>query len=156
MRDLIFLLVARVFIQGIASAIAPTLPFFATRESRDVLEYLTHSEMIRLHWFEGYVPFIYPITWFFTKLFPSASPLFVVKVLILLVDCVTAVIWYAIVEQMRVLGFLGVYRRKNQSMLSSSAFLTGMYLLNPFSVSQVHSASIDARSSTMKPATRTA
>ncbi|KAK1445004.1 hypothetical protein BgAZ_109100 [Babesia gibsoni] len=105
-----------------------------TRESRDVLEYMSHVTIMRLHWFEGYKPFFFPLAWFLKQLCPSIPPQLVVKVSILLLDIVTAVIWYRIARRISYFRLSKNNKGFAAKWVARPTFLASIYLLNPFAI----------------------
>lgn len=146
MHDLVLLVSIRALFQGIAHLVSPPLPFFVTRESRDVLEYIAHKSIGRPQWFEGYVPFIFELAWFVNEISVSASPTAVIKVLIFLIDVAAGSFWYFIVKRLSTAGlnknkhvkgydFVGLRNPEVKHLqVSQPLFIAGLHMLNPLSV----------------------
>ncbi|CDR97270.1 membrane protein, putative [Babesia bigemina] len=128
MLDFLILVLVRVFAQATVYAVAPALPFFVLRESRDVLEYIALDAASRLKFFENTSHFIYSFTWLLTSAVPQLPALDVTKVLILLVDIASAALWY---NTTRLLSNSGLEKNKHAS---SPLFIAALHLLNPFSI----------------------
>lgn len=134
MHDLVLLVSIRALFQGIAHLVSPPLPFFVTRESRDVLEYIAHKSIGRPQWFEGYVPFIFELAWFVNEISVSASPTAVIKVLIFLIDVAAGSFWYFIVKRLSTAGLNKNKHVKGYDFVSQPLFIAGLHMLNPLSI----------------------
>ncbi|GIX61734.1 pre-rRNA-processing protein TSR2, putative [Babesia caballi] len=134
MIDLLAVVCVRILLQAGVQAIAPRLPFFITRNARDVVEYLALDDALRLRFFDGEIPLVFPLTWFVQQIAPELPAVTITKSLILAADIIAAVFWYFSIRMIQELGlnrnddvegysFVGVFAVVRRSALPAQSLL---------------------------------